>query len=48
MARLIPEADRSVKSVGTTREINARKKAEQQQQVLMAQLGIALAEKERL
>ena len=47
-ARFIKEAGKPLKIIGATREITEQKKAEQQQNELIQNLGEALAEKERL
>ena len=47
-AKFIKESDKPLKIIGVARDITERKKAEQQQNELISQLGEALAEKERL
>ncbi len=47
-ARFIKEAGKPLKIIGATREITEQKKAEQQQNELIQNLGAALVEKEKL
>jgi len=47
-ARLLKEADGSLKIVGVTKDISERKKIEQEKNELLDKLGLALVEKEKL
>jgi hypothetical protein len=48
IARIIEESDGSLKIVGVSRDITSMKEHEQRQEETIKQLGLALAEKERL